>query len=105
MKTVVIVKADTNDADYISAETEVRNSSQIELVRKFASLLKASNAPHGQNFPYSDYVDLTLEDLYGDKVSQQELRVFRNMVPYGEHGVHTIQSIRIVQIVQDEELL
>lgn len=116
---IIVIVADTNDADYVTEETIVKSQSQIDLVKKFAKLIKSfkpykgiafgqthlehdHNFPHGNGefYPRKDLGEKTVQELYGDKLTQAELDKFLEMVPFGENGIHTIKSIKIVKVVE-----
>lgn len=103
------IVADTNDADYV---TEVSKISDDEL-NKILPLIKAiknfkpytvkvrgTNWTHGHNFPdgeYSPRTDLgekTINEIYSE-FSEETIETFRDLVPTGEYGIHTIESIKI----------
>lgn len=116
MKQVIIIKADTNDADYITEETLVTDPKQIEIVTKMARLLKefkpykSGTWTHSSNFPWNDNVREDLgakpaEEIYKGLMPEEDLEYFKDMCPYGEYGIHTIESIRIITITEDTDLL
>lgn len=101
MKQYVRVVADTNDADYIEALTEL-NANDLATLRKVANLIKTKK---DHNWPTSDYGNETFESIYGSQISEEEIEIMGNYVPYGEYGVHTIASITIFNVESEEELL
>lgn len=48
--------------------------------------------------PYEIYVD-------SGKLTEEEFYFFDEMVPYGEHGVHTIESIELLIVAEERSLL
>lgn len=112
MKKVVIVKADTNDADYITEEHLLDGENDPtgeyeDLIRKVAGVIKTYTQEHKwqHNWPTSEYADGSLQELYAGQLTDDEIAEFQEYVPHGEHGVHTIKSIRIIVISEDDELV
>ena len=110
MKKYIYVTADTNDADYISEKNEITDE-EIELIKPVIKAIKDytedSSIKH-QIWNWwviygSRKENPTPQQLYVDtgKCSQEAFDKFRELVPYNEHGVHTIESVEII-IVQEE---
>lgn len=64
----------------------------------------------GYNFMLGETVnkeagDIEAEEYYKDKVSQHVYNLFQSFVPYGEYGIHTIESIEILNVESEEKLL
>ena len=106
MKKVVIIEADTNDADYTSQETII-NSEQEALIRRVVGVILEHfpSGKWGHNWPTGEYENTTPDELYCGVLSMNDIEEFDEYVPYGEYGVHTIKSVRIVVIAKEEELL
>jgi hypothetical protein len=100
MKKLLIIKADTNDGDYIHTICKIDEKEEA-LIRKVAKLLHSGH----HNWETSEYCDERPEEMYKDVLTQEEIETFDEYVPYGEHGVHTIASIRILEVTSDEDLL
>ena len=107
MKKLLIIKADTNDADYITGICEIQPEDE-QLIRKVAGVLRTESkkgCAGSHNWETSEYGDERPEDMYEDVLTQDEIETFDGYVPYGEHGIHTIDSIRILEVTSDEKLI
>jgi len=104
MKQILIVQADTNDGDYIHNISEV-DEETLPVIRKAAKAIK--NASKRHNWGTSEYVDSNEHPsvLYKDILSQEELEIFGDFVPSGEYGIHTINSIQLLTIEKEENLV
>lgn len=118
MKKYIFVKADTNDADYITEKSEITDE-QIEIIKPLIEAIKnftpyevqlpgrATTWTHCHNWSSGertrdDLGEKTAWEYYGEKgVSEDVLEVFEEFVPHGEYGIHTIESIDLL-IVQEE---
>jgi len=109
-KYLLIVKADTNDADYVYKTTEVEekdNWFNVELIEKVSSAIKKS--PQRHNWDNSEYKHKHEKDpyeLYKDILTKDEIQEFEeNYCPFGEYGIHTIKSIELYEISSKKSLL
>ena len=102
----VIIQGDTNDADYIEQISEI-SEEDVERLKRIASVITDYNKQHtyGHNWPLSEYVDENVEDLYGDKLSENDMSLMDELVPYGEDNIHSIRSIRILEVTADIKIL
>lgn len=105
----VIVKADTNDADYITNITkwdEDEYMANMPMLRKVCNAIKKNRGswPNGE---MSGGRRGTTSTLYLETglLTAEEIEFFDEITPYGEHGIHTIESVKVVEIVSEEELL
>ncbi len=94
-KLVLVVKADYNDADYVSSETEVAEK-DLEGIRSIVAAVKAN----GGNWPAGDRAALT--EMYGESH-----RTFCRFVPHAPDAmrVHTIEHISLKKIEYEIRLL
>lgn len=137
MKKYILIKADTNDADYITKKTEISDA-QIEKIKPIIEAIKnfkpyeaeyeryeyVGNRPNGElktvtkkwkhhnNFAWGEFTrddlgELSAEKYYTERadISKHIFNLFESFVPYGEHGVHTINSIEILTVQNEEKLL
>lgn len=122
-KKVLIIKVDTNDADYIEDSIDISDETLnhikpvIEAIKQFKPYKgKADDgyeSTHRHNWPNGEYgfrEDLgekSPQELYVETglCTQEQLEDFDEMVPYHEHGFHTIESIHLLEIVDDIKLL
>lgn len=121
MRKYIEIKCDTNDADYIT-ERNLITDEELELIKPIIKKIKQTPR---HNFPTSEFESKTLADLYPefyklDLEDEEEdyeyqykeiigltkaANLFFELVPYGEHGVHTIVSIKILEVVNETTLL
>lgn len=106
MKKIVLIEGDTNDADYVTRE-EIVSEKDIEFLKKIGEALKNTPAQCYHNWGNSDYCDKEESPyaMYKDVLTKKEIDNFNdNFCPYGEHGIHTIESIRILTISEEDKL-
>lgn len=92
----IIVKADTNDADYVTKITKITE----EKLETFRPLFKAIKEYQGDyNWWTFDSNNPTPTIIYKGVVAENVLDSFSWYVPNGEDGVHTIESIELFPYV------
>lgn len=104
MKKYVIIKADYNDADYVTEQSLV-DDDDIELIKKVAECIKLKN--NKWNTFYRREKDYP-QNTYKDVLTEKEVERFNQFVPNGgdyEGGIHTIESIKIITVADEEILL
>lgn len=101
------ITADTNDADYITEETEISGWVEDNL----STILKVGREvlKYGRENPYKhnwDNIDhsAAYQDTYEGVLTQEELFVFSEVCPYNEYGIHTITSIEVREVTLIEKL-
>ena len=122
-KLKLIIEADTNDADYISSINEIDLETleslkplftAIKNFKPYTVVSKDMDWTHDNNFPYGDgeytpRLDLgekTVEEIYAEVVSPEILDNFKeNFCPYGEHGIHTIKQITVLEYIDEKKYL
>ena len=101
-KLVLIIEADTNNADYIISEYEIKPEELIKLQPVFDAI-KAKRFQ--ENWPCSDYVYGSPEELYKGILTQEQIDLFDDLFddfrPYGENGIHTIKSIKVLEVANE----
>lgn len=103
MKKMLFIVADTNDADYVTGEYDITNNKELEeLVRRVIPVIKKVER---HNWTSHEYIDQTPKDLYEGKLSDEDIDWFDEIVPRNEIGLHTIISIKIRIITEEEDLL
>jgi hypothetical protein len=106
MKTIVIIQADYNDGDILHQIKENTSEKEIKLFRKVAKVIKEMNREHHNwGIGYCLEKDNDPRILYKGKLTKKEIEDMEDILPYGEYGIHTIYSIRILEVEKDEELL
>jgi predicted DNA-binding transcriptional regulator YafY len=114
MKTLIIVEADTNDGDYVDRIKYLEDLlhpeepvASLETIIKVAKAIKKSKQRH--NWLTSDYkrdTEKRPEELYKNVLTEDEIDWFsQELTPYGEYGIHTIVSIKILHVESEENLL
>lgn len=101
-KKYVIITADTNDADYVTEKTEVSDET-IELIKPIAEAI--SNCKENYNWPWHECCDKSIEELYEGILTEDQIDLFKDLCPYGEYGVHTIEDIEILVVEEEYSLL
>ncbi len=110
MKKILIVKADCNDGDYIEESNEIT----IAQLHKFAPMFKAIGETPGHNFESGDCVrteswDEVYRKTVGKDMTEDEweeyTEEFSDFVPHGEYGIHSIESIRVLTVIEEEKLV
>lgn len=103
------IKADTNDGDYITQEVDITEA-QLKLIEPVIKAIKKFKPykgewmpgqfiTHTHNFPTKDCLredmgEKSIEELYPNL---KGLELFEDISPYSEYGIHTIESIEIVE--------
>lgn len=101
MKKYIYIKADTNDGDYISTITLIKEEDLKQLMPVIEAI-KANSRSH--NWGVGEYADTQLEEQYPN-INFKLLEWFNEYVPYGEYGVHTIETIEIYEVTSKTVLL
>lgn len=112
MNKYILIEADTNDGDYISKLTEIYDE-ELELIKPVIQAIKEFkpyignkpdywNSLFRHNYPTSDCCrknlgEKTTFEMYGHL---EGFDLFGELIPYEEYGIHTIKSIKIIQILE-----
>ncbi len=105
MKKYIIIKADTNDADYVTKERLI-NDEQLEEIKPAIEAVKNSKQRHNwgtgdgcnsYESPEAQYVDTGI-------ITEDQMDALSFYLPTGEYGIHTIVSIKIL-VIQEEYML
>ena len=120
MKLLLLVTADTNDADYVTSTQEVKQEDidkimpMIEAIKNFRPY-ETSNGSytrrHRHNFPSDAREDLGEKTAYeyyvkGNLVTEEQFEAFREYVQGDSEGrYHTVQSVRLLKVMEDVDLL
>lgn len=110
MKKLLIIKADTNDADYIHEIIPVEGfvEESLPVIIKVAAAIKEYNAAnaYGHNWDVSEYSrNKSPQEIYKGKLTEEEIEIFQEICPHGHDGIHTINSITIYTITNEQQLL
>lgn len=98
-KNFVVIKADCNDADYISEISDV-NSDDIKFIKYVWGIISKRNG----RWENGEYGDIPPRKMYKNELTEKEIERFSSFLPYGEYGIHTVESIKIYRFVSCEEL-
>lgn len=104
MKRYVIITADTNDADYVIKKTEIDK----DFEEKYGELIEAIKNNSEENWICGDIANKNTRysKVYSKKgFDIKLLENFSYYVPTGEYGCHTIESIEIIEVTNEEKLL
>lgn len=82
----LVITADTNDADYVTATCKLT----AEQIEELKPILEAVKLKRGK-WETGDIGDST--DEYKDLLTDKQIEWLDDLVPYGEHGIHTIESV------------
>ena len=82
----LVIEADTNDADYVTRTTTVIQA-EIDELKPIFDIIKSK---HGK-WETGDIGDSSEE--YKDLLTPQQIDWICDLVPHGEYGIHTIESV------------
>lgn len=100
-KKYLLVTADTNDADYVTDVTEINNEDLIRVKKIFSMLPKKKR----HNWPdHDDYQKGNIFDKY-KKLTEEDFDFINGYIPHGEYGIHTIESVRVLEVISDETII
>ena len=114
MKKYIIIKADTNDADYVQEKHEVTDDILRELMPVINAIKEYTDDKSitYQKWNYwaiewHDRGKPTPKELYVDtgKCTLEQLELFDQYLPYAEHGIHSIESVEILEVSNEYKLL
>ena len=113
MKYEIIITADTNDADYVTGIHTI-NEKELNKIKSIAKKIKNfkpyknGGYTHCHNWANGD----ALREDMGEKhpmdlydLDEETYEWFEEYLPYGEYGIHTIDSITVAPYIKKEELL
>lgn len=102
MNTLIVIKADTNDADYVYSMHEEGDQECLDRLKKIWEIVKEGGVEKRgtkHNWPWADYYleDEPLTDtpkkLYEGVLSEDDIDFFEEYLPYGEDGIHSVKAI------------
>lgn len=118
-KYLLLITADTNDADYVTSKHWI----EPEKFNKFTPLIQAIKdfKPYaGRTYSWGAYTcdhnwaigeclrrdlgEKSPKEIYHD-IDESIIEEFEELLPYGEYGIHTIESINIYTVTGIQELL
>lgn len=101
MKKLLVITGDYNDADYIRSvhlldPDEIYDAELLSVLPKVSNALK--DCKDRYNWPNSEYCKLSVRELYDGILTIEDIEIFQEYVPYGEYGIHRIESINVYDI-------
>ena len=92
---LVIVEADTNDGDYIHSIFKTTKERAEECKNIFTKIKESVISTSDYHTPPEEMYKAVLTDL--------EFDVLEDCLPYGECGIHTIESVSIYKVSEGGE--
>lgn len=103
----VYVKADSNDADYVTTFEKVSTCEELDLINRVANAV--AKDPEHRWFTNERWDPLEGNDpveIYKDYLSEDDVDLFNECyIPYDEYGIHTIEEIKLLHIESMDDLL
>lgn len=104
MKKYILIKADTNDADYVMEKHEITDEQLKELEPIFKAIKECKISHNWATGEYCDKED-TPENVYKGILTEEQILLFEEYTPYGEYGIHTIESIDVLTVTEERNIL
>lgn len=112
MKNILIVTADTNDGDYIEENKEISDvdiTKLKDILSKTKRLEKVWKDGPAKEIRF-ETMEMMKEELHiqHPELTEEECEFLEDLCPSGNSnypGIHTIESIRLLQVQEDIELL
>lgn len=102
MKYYIVTTVDYNDADYNIQENEMNSKEDFEKFKeKYAQLLAVVKENHGRVNYGEYYSGEDFMEMY-KMFDEDFLYGFMEYFNYGEHGFHRIESIRFIEVSNEE---
>lgn len=96
-KKVLIIEGDYNDGDYVTNETRVGEKELKVLMPIFNKMKKdRKNKPRHYTSDWTEKFP---------SLTEEELEIVREYKPSHENGIHTITSIRLLEVISDKNLI
>lgn len=94
---MIIIKGDANDADYIEKITEITQN-ELDIIFPLFEEIRKNNGRwetyDGGKSPYRMY-----------NLTDEQRDIFCGLVPHGEHGIHNIVHIKIIEVTSIERFV
>jgi hypothetical protein len=120
----VIITVDTNDGDY---EKSIKKATpeQLDTIHAVALVIKEFKPYQGKeivpdhhyncthNFPVGELVredlgELDAKQYYVEKkqlITEDQYNTFRSFCPYCEYGFHTVDSVKVLAVIGEMDLI
>ena len=98
----LIIKVDTNDADYVSNINKISDEDILAIMPLINALKAFSDANRWEhNYPRGechrpDMGEKSVKELYPD-ITEETFDIFNGFLPSTEYGFHTIESIDVIE--------
>lgn len=117
-KKYIIVKADTNDADYITNKSLI-NDENLKIVTDIINKVERQTIRYW-DVNSKDWKEIKAKTISWEtgemqsepltvqhpELTEEEIEFMdENYIPNGEYGIHTIESIEILEVANEYELL
>ncbi|PCI45910.1 MAG: hypothetical protein COB41_00540 [Proteobacteria bacterium] len=113
----ITIIADTNDADYVTSINEICESDllkirplieQVSNFKTYKSNECGYEMEHNHNWSIGDSYrgdlgEKSPRELY--KATEEVFQILEELIPCGEYGIHTLESIEISPLQKKEQLL
>lgn len=99
MEKYLLVTADTNDGDYISDFNLITDEQLEEIKPVIEAISNVDRAVNWCNWPDSENLDETPYMTYDGILTEEQITTFRHFTPYGEYGIHSIENVHVIQII------
>lgn len=97
---LLIIEADTDDGDYIT-QTVYLSAHKVRFLEPILKKVSAALATRYNDYNWSNGGHREIanpKEIYKDLLKEEEIAEFENYVPYGQYGIHTITSIKLIKI-------
>lgn len=108
MKKYIIITADYNDGDYVTKKSEISDE-QIEMMRNIVNKVDKIELYGGG---YAGSFEWKTEDqqeepllLAHPELTEEEIKLLEKFRPCAEYGIHSIEDIEILTVLEEEKLL
>lgn len=101
MKKMIYIEGDINDGDYISKLSLITDKQLKELLL----IIKVIDEHEEHHNWSNEYSAACVSDIYEDKLTEKQIDIINEYIPYGQHGVHTITSISILDVAKEKLML
>jgi hypothetical protein len=102
MKTLLISKADTNDADYITEIQEIKSDEQRKEIEKLLEKIIPIISKSGHNWETGEMGDSASHFIETGQLTEDECEQFSMLLPDAEYGIHTVESIKILEVINEK---
>lgn len=97
---LIIIKADTNDGDYVYRMVEVDapiyDREYRERLVRIGKALSETRGTWGKGDQMDDGNDPF--EVYKDTLSEEDIEWFNERTPSGEYGIHTVEAVTVYDI-------